>query len=400
MATVTRENIGPLNDKLVVRVASDDYLPSFQKVLKDYSKKANIPGFRKGMVPVGMVKKMYGSSIFADEVIKSVEKGLQDYMEHEKLEIFAQPLPMFEDSPKMDMNEPAEYSFSFEVGLKPEFALPDPSSLHLTRYKIIVDDSMIDEQIERIRGQFTESQDTESVSSEENVVTLEFVRTDAEGNPLGEGTTYERSVSLQHLKADFRSQLMGKLLNDELLASYSDVYEKEENADLATQLRLPEEDESVPLFVKVKILKISLPVKAGLNEELFKKIYPDKENLNETDFRELIKHDLEEQWSIQSKNQLEDQIYHELLNHTQIDFPQDFLKRWMQRGMETPKTAEQVEEESPKFFNQLKWTLITDKLVEENNIEVGPQDLRENAKKQLLGYMGGNNMINRTTLGK
>src|ERR1700712_5507552 len=107
MATVTRENIGLLNEKIVVKVAQDDYLPSFDKAIKSYSKSANIPGFRKGMVPVGMVKKMYGSSVFADEVIKSVEKGLTEYMKNEQLKIFAQPLPLEEnDSPKLDMNQP------------------------------------------------------------------------------------------------------------------------------------------------------------------------------------------------------------------------------------------------------------------------------------------------------
>src|SRR6476620_10549257 len=130
MATVTRENIGLLNEKITVTVAKDDYLPSFEKAIKSYSKQANIPGFRKGMVPVGMVKKMYGSSVFADEVIKSVEKGLQDYMSSEKLEIFAQPLPLPENDPsKLDMNQPAEYAFAFEVGLKPEITLPDPAAL-------------------------------------------------------------------------------------------------------------------------------------------------------------------------------------------------------------------------------------------------------------------------------
>src|SRR5439155_21548426 len=126
MATVTRENIGLLTDKLVVKVEKDDYLPSFEKAIKNYSKQANIPGFRKGMVPLGMVKKMYGSSVFADEVIKSVEKKLSDYMESEKLEIFAQPLPLPEnDVRKFDMNQPSEYAFSFEVGLKPEFTITD-----------------------------------------------------------------------------------------------------------------------------------------------------------------------------------------------------------------------------------------------------------------------------------
>ena len=94
MATITRENIGLLNDKITVKVEKSDYLPSFEKALKSYSKSANIPGFRKGMVPSGLVKKMYGTSVFNDEVLKSVEKELSNYMVNEKLEIFAQPLPL------------------------------------------------------------------------------------------------------------------------------------------------------------------------------------------------------------------------------------------------------------------------------------------------------------------
>src|SRR5215467_13351257 len=113
MGTVTRENIGLLNDKLTVKVAKADYLPSFEKALKEYSKKANIPGFRKGMVPAGLIKKMYGNSVFTDEVLKSVEKELTSYMENEKLDIFAQPIPLPEnDTHQIDMGKPAEYSFS------------------------------------------------------------------------------------------------------------------------------------------------------------------------------------------------------------------------------------------------------------------------------------------------
>ena len=146
MGTVLRENIGLLNDKITVKVAKTDYLPSFEKALKDYSKKANIPGFRKGMVPAGLIKKMYGNSVFTDEVLKSVEKELTDYMVKEKLDIFAQPLPLPENDPnKINMGQPDEYSFAFEAGLKPEFSLPDLDKLNPTRYKITVTDQMIDE---------------------------------------------------------------------------------------------------------------------------------------------------------------------------------------------------------------------------------------------------------------
>src|SRR6185436_15556437 len=124
MATVTRENIGLLNDKIVVTVKKEDYLPSFEKALKSYGKKANIPGFRKGMVPSSLIKKMYGASVLTDEVLRTVEKELTKYMVDEKLNIFAQPLPMPEnDTRTISVDSPDDYIFAFEVGLKPEFNL-------------------------------------------------------------------------------------------------------------------------------------------------------------------------------------------------------------------------------------------------------------------------------------
>ena len=114
MATVTRENIGLLNDKLTVKVEKNDYLPSFEKALKQYSKQANIPGFRKGMVPASLVKKMYGNSVFTDEVLRSVEKELTTYVTNEKLEIFAQPLPLAEnDAQQPGYEQPFRICFYF-----------------------------------------------------------------------------------------------------------------------------------------------------------------------------------------------------------------------------------------------------------------------------------------------
>lgn len=299
MASVTRENIGLLNDKIVVKVAKDDYLPSFDKAIKNYSKQANIPGFRKGMVPVGMVKKMYGPSVFTDEVIRSVEKGLTDYMTTEKLDIFAQPLPLSEnDASQLDMNNPSEYSFSFEVGLKPEFEVANLGSASITRYKVEVTDAMADEAIENIRG------GNKPASTEEG----------AEEQPAE---------------------------------------------------------------------------KAELNEEFFKQVFPGKEITTLEDFKAEVKSQIQAQWDSQTRNQIFDQVYHALLDHTNIEFPQEFLKRWMMNGGEKPKTEEEVQNEYPSFVNQLKWTLIIEQLVKAHNIEVKQEDISNFAKQQLFGYMGG-----------
>src|SRR5258705_12849906 len=108
MSTVTKESVGLLHEKINVTLSKEDYLPSFEKSLKDYSKKANIPGFRKGMVPSGLIKKMYGSSLFTDEVLKTVDRELGNYLETDKLEIFAQPLPLELDVRQIDVNHPAD----------------------------------------------------------------------------------------------------------------------------------------------------------------------------------------------------------------------------------------------------------------------------------------------------
>ncbi len=164
MANVTKEHIGNLHDKLTVKVSKEDYYPSFEKAIKDYSKKANIPGFRKGMVPPGMVKKMYGASIFYDEIIKVVEKEIQEYLTKEKPEIFAQPLPMESDMSKLDMSNPADYDFPFEIGLKPEVSVDDLSKAKPSLYKVKVTEEMVDEEIEKLVTKHGDMKDAETVT--------------------------------------------------------------------------------------------------------------------------------------------------------------------------------------------------------------------------------------------
>src|SRR4051812_27992943 len=159
MPTVERENIGLLTDKLTVKIKKEDYLPSFEKKLKEYSKTANIPGFRKGMVPAGMIKKMYGASIFSDEILRTVEKQLYTYLNEAKPEIFAQPLPLDNNLSKLDMNNPADVDFDFEIGLKPSFEIPPFDKAKVTLHKVEVTEGMVNEEINRMQikaGKMTE----------------------------------------------------------------------------------------------------------------------------------------------------------------------------------------------------------------------------------------------------
>ncbi|HMH34107.1 MAG TPA: trigger factor [Puia sp.] len=389
MSTVTRENIGLLTDKIVVKVAKDDYLPSFEKALKDYSKKANIPGFRKGMVPAGLIKKMYGNSVFADEVLRSVEKELTSYMEHEKLDIFAQPLPLPEnDARQIDMGKPDEYSFAFEVGLKPEFSLPDLSSLKPEQFQIQVKEEMISEEVDRLLVRNGKMTEPETVTSEENVLNLTFAETDENGNLLEAGIQKDNSLLVKYFNADIRPNWIGKKKDDFMVVQLSKAFDEKELEWILSDLGLDKEEASKNKYFKLTLTKLGLVEKPELDEAFFNAVFPGKEIKTAEDFRAAIRTDIQKQLDNQTRSQLQHTLYHELLNLTNISFPESFLKRWLLNGGDKPKTQEEVEHEFPSFADQLKWTLILDKIVRENSIEVTADDLKAVAKQQLLGYMG------------
>jgi trigger factor len=389
MSSVTRENIGLLNDKITVKVAKDDYLPSFEKALKDYSKKANIPGFRKGMVPPNLIKKMYGHSVFADEVLRSVEKELTNYMVNEKLEIFAQPLPLPEnDARQIDMSRQEEYAFAFEVGLKPEFDLPDLVQLKLERLKIKVSDEMIDQEIERLQVRNGKMTEPESVTGDESILNLQFVESDEQGNPVEGGILKDNSLLVKYFKEDFRSHWIEKKKDDYQVIQLSKAFDEKEREWMVGDLGLGKTESDLDKYFKATITKIGFVEKSELNEEFFKTIFPTREIKSVEEFRELIREEIQKQWDSQSKSHLQHELYHELIDHTKIEFPEKFLKRWLLSGGEKQKTEDEVEQEFPSFTNQLKWTLIQDKIFRENNLEVSADDIKALARQQLFGYLG------------
>jgi trigger factor len=278
MASVTKENIGNLHDKLTVKVSKEDYLPSFEKAVKEYSKKANIPGFRKGMVPAGMVKKMYGASIFYDEVIKSVEKELQEYLVKEKPEIFAQPLPMENDLRKLDMNKPDEYEFPFEIGLKPEVTLDALSGAKPVFHKVKVTKEMVDEEVEKLVTQKGELKDAETISAPENVLNVLFQESDADGNVAENGISKDNSILLKYFSEDYQKKLQGKKVDDFVVLQLKDAFPEKEREWILSDLGLDKEDAAaIEKFFKMNITKIGLVEKKELNEEFFNQVFPGKD---------------------------------------------------------------------------------------------------------------------------
>jgi trigger factor len=391
MATVTQQEVAPLHKHLNVTVNKEDYLPKFEKSLKDYSKKANIPGFRKGMVPAGLIKKMYGNSLFIDEVLKTVDHEVFQYIETEKLDIFAQPLPVEMKLDQLDVNHPNNYTFIFEVGMKPDFQLPDLGSRQVKKFKVDITEDLVKEEVERLRTRYGNMTEPGAVSDDENVLNVNFIETDSNGNEMEGGIRKDNSLLVKYFSEAYRPSLIGKNTGDVININLEDAFETREKEWVLNDLGL---DSASGRHFKLEITKVGLVEPRDLNEEFFTQLFPNEEIKTEEEFTQRVKTELEKQWETESRNQLHHTIYHILLDNTQIDFPAEFLKRWMktQGEKDQPKTDQEVEAEFPNFLNQLKWTLITEKLVAQNELSVKPDEIRQFAKQQLLGYMGMQSM--------
>ncbi|UEG50388.1 trigger factor [Ferruginibacter lapsinanis] len=394
MATVARENIGLLNDKIVIKVSKEDYLPTFEKKIKDYTKTANIPGFRKGMVPIGMVKKMYGAAIYTDEVLKTVEKELYTYLDTEKPDIFAQPLALDADIRSMDFNNPSEYEFGFEIGLKPAFELASLSKAKLTLHKVKATDEQVQEEIVRMQIKGGKMTEPETIDNEENVLNVLFTESDKDGNAIEGGIEKENSVILKYFTPAIQKQLMGKKKDDTVVFQLSKSFDADKLEMMLQDLGFAKDNkEAADKFFKLTIVKIGLVEKRELNEEFFNEVFPGASIATEEEFRKKLKEEIEQYWAAQSRNQLQDQIYHFLLDETKMEFPAEFLKRWLQTGnAEQRKTAEEAEAEFPMFSNQLKWTLISDKIIKDNKLEVTADELKESMKAEVMRYFGTMNL--------
>ena len=389
MATVTRENIGNLHEKITVKLAKEDYLPSFEQSLKQYAKSANVPGFRKGMVPAGMVKKMYGQSIFSDEVLRTAGSKLEDYLKNEKVAIFAQPMVMPGEQPvRLDMNAPSDVDFTFEIGLKPDFEItPLKNKQALTRYKVAVADKMLDDELERITRRFGKLEDQEAVEGRDSVIYVKYESSDAEGNVSPESQMVEDTALLDKYPAKLQEMLAGKKAGDSIVIRPADVCTNEELAGFMKD-PLKATEEAANNYYRLTLTKVAKLIPQELGAELYAQVFPNDEIADEAAFRERIRKELSKEYDRISRERLQNEMYELLVHQTPLQLPVDFLKRWLKEGGEKPKSAAEVEHEFPGFDHQLRWTLISDKLIIDNNINVSKEEVLEDVKIRVLAYFG------------
>ena len=366
---ITKENIDALNAVIKIDIIAEDYQAKVAELLADYRKKADIPGFRKGHVPMGMIKKQYGKSIMIDEVNKLLQESLNKFLAEEKLDILGNPLPRMRE----DFNWDEEiFSFEFELGLAPEFDVNLKSKKKVNQYSIIATNELIDKEVENIQIRYGKMSPRDIVTDMTSV-TGTFINEEKEINK-------KSTILIKDIKGKTNlKKFIGNKVSDIIQLETKGLFLDEHK--LETVLGVPHEDiHDLDIKVNFTIEEISETIPADLDQELFDKLFPDGSIKSVTEVRTKIKEDAEKQFNQQGDQQLLNAVTEHLVENTKFDLPSSFLKKWLATAGEKELSIEQAEEEYAKSEKGLRYQLIEGKIMKDNDIKLDYTELVEYAK--------------------
>src|SRR5690606_9830343 len=362
---ITKQQIDALNAVVTINVTKDDYSEKVEKSLNDYRKNANIPGFRKGHAPMSLVHTQYGKADLLDEVNKILQQSLNDYLVEEKLDILGNPLPVVKDEFDWDADD---FSFDFELGLAPEFSV-DLAAKKVTRYKIIADETLLNEQVERIQKQYGKLF-TKEVSEEGDELRGTFTN---EAENINQEATINTGIFKSKTTA---KKFVGKKVGDVVTVSTKGLFA--DDHDLMKYLGVSHDNvHGLDVEVEFTIAEINGYELAEINQELLDKLFGEGKVTSVEELKQKIKEDAENQFSTQADQMFLNQVTEYLLENTKFDLPDTFLKKWLQQAGETPMTPEQAEEEYSKSEKGLRYQLIEGKIITENNLQITFDEIKD-----------------------
>ncbi|MBA3986687.1 MAG: trigger factor [Flavobacteriales bacterium] len=372
---ITKQEIDSLNAVLKLDISKEDYAPKVEKVLSNYRKTANIPGFRKGHVPMGMVKKQYGKAVLLEEINKLIQDSLHNYLTEEKLNLLGNPLP------KNEMNidwDAEDFAFEFELGLAPQFEV-DVKANPVTQYKVIADKEMLDNQVKSIRKQYGKLISKSEVEKGDEITGV-FLNEEKE---INNKTTF----TLDKIKGKKQlEQVLGSKVGDVLTLKTKGLFE--DDHDNQTILKVSHDDaHGLDVEVKLTIEEVNKREMATLNQELFDKLFGEGVVTSEEQLRKKIKEDAEKQFEQQADQVLLNTVVESLIENTKFDLPGEFLTKWIQKGGEKELTAEEAKEEYARSEKGLRYQLIEGKLMAENNLRVTFEELKTFTKSMIAAQM-------------
>ena len=384
---ITQENIDELNALLRVKVVAEDYLHEVENALKDHQKKATIPGFRPGKVPSGMIKKMYGKSILVNAINKLLNDSLYNYLNENKIEVLGNPLPKVDNDIHIDWDNQKEFEFLYEMGLAPKFYVELSAKEKFTYPTVKIDEEMVTKYVADISKRYGKVESIE-VSEAGDLLNGDFVELDIDGEILAGGIFKTSSIFIDRVKGEeTKKALIGLKKDDKVVLEAQNL--SDNPVDIASMLGVEKADaEKLTSKIQFTVRNISRLGGSEINQDLFNKVYGEGNITSESEFRTRIKDELTSMFANDSERKFYNDVVEHLMNKINFNLPTEFLKRWIVAANEKPVTLEQVESEFEGYSKGLKWSLIENKIIKDNNIQVTNEEVISSVKQLILEQFG------------
>ena len=354
-------------------IEKKDYVEKVDISLKDYRKKANIPGFRKGNVPVGLIKKQYGTAIKVEEINRIVQKEISKYISDNDISILGSPLP-FEDG-EIDWTKD-EINLKFEIAYKPNFKLSYKPKKKLTYFIIEADNEMINTQVESIQNQYGKLISLQSPDKQSTI----------SGNVKTAESEKQKNLSLDTEK--FKKAFFSKYLSNAKVGSLININTKSFDEDkYLNSLFTSEEKDFVNKDLIFQINEITKREKAILDKDLYKKVYKNDEIKSQKQFKNKVKSEIEKQFINQSDQKFFNDCVEFLISNTKIDLPEKFLKKLIIANQKEKISEDEIDKDFSQSIKGIKYQLIESKLIEENDIDIKSDAVKSYAKEMIIKQM-------------
>uniref|UniRef100_F4C1X0 Trigger factor n=1 Tax=Sphingobacterium sp. (strain 21) TaxID=743722 RepID=F4C1X0_SPHS2 len=378
---ISQERVDDLNAVINVEITPADYTDRVNKAIKEQAKKAKLPGFRPGMVPASHIKKTYGKAILFDEINRLVSDSLNNYLTENKVEVLGQPLPKegSESSYNWDFND--EFKFQYEIGLAPAFEVPFSEKDKVTQYDIKVDDETLASRIKNLRKSYGKMTNPE-VSEDGDVLYSTLTQLDASGNTLEGGISNTASVRTDLVDdKKIKKSLIGLKKDDEVKIDLKKAFKDD---TIARILNITEEEAAALTegTFKLVVKNVNRLEEADLNQELFDKLFGKDEVKTEEEFKARVTSEVESMLVQNSDQRLQQDLYNLGMEKVNVQFPDEFLRKWLKATNEK-LTDEELSEGYDDFVKNLKWTLIENKIITENKLEIKYEEVFKLAKERI-----------------
>ena len=376
---ITKENIDSLNAEIKISIDKQDYEENIKKSLTDIKRKAQMPGFRPGKVPMNLITKIYGQEVKIEEINKIVTKALNDYIEQEKIDIIGDPIPG-KNQQKIDIENSDTFEFVFDIGIKPEIDLKISEKDKFIRYDINPDEKSIQKYIDSYCKNFGTFKNIEAADAD-SLIKGDLTEIDSDGNDIENGIKIENAnIFISAIKdEENKNKLIGAKVNDTIIFNPKKAYQSDDEVAYLLKLSKNKAELNTSDF-KIVVKEILKYQNASIDQELFDKVFGEGNVKSEEEFKnkitEKIKEDLKEQANIKLKKDITEYF----IKKTKIELPTEFLKRWIILS-EKNITEEQIEKEFPLFEQNLKWQLIESKIIKDFDIKAEQEEIQEFAKK-------------------